>query len=149
MNGDSVPELLIGAPAERVADQPNAGAAYVHSGATAASLQRLQSTQPEWLGQFGISIASVPDSNGDGRPEIVVGAHNETQIVGAQQGRAYLFLSCPADLNADGLATSQDFFDSLTAWFTQEGGRADFNRDGILNSQDFFDFLAAFFNGCP
>lgn len=52
-----------------------------------------------------------------------------------------------ADFNHDGRSTSQDFFDFLTAFFT-DAPAADFNHDSIINSQDVFDFLAAFFTGC-
>ena len=52
---------------------------------------------------------------------------------------------CPADFNADGTVTSQDFFDFLAAFFA---GNADFNADGETTSQDFFDFVGAFFTGC-
>lgn len=52
---------------------------------------------------------------------------------------------CPADLNFDGVVTSQDFFDFLGGFF---GGQADFNNSGQTDSQDFFDFLAAFFTAC-
>ncbi len=54
--------------------------------------------------------------------------------------------ACPADFDADGAATSQDFFDFLGAFFA---GDADFNRSGATDSQDFFDFLGEFFVGCP
>jgi hypothetical protein len=52
---------------------------------------------------------------------------------------------CPADFNADNSVTSQDFFDFVAAFFTNN---ADFNADGATNSQDFFDFLGAFFTPC-
>ena len=54
---------------------------------------------------------------------------------------------CTADLNGDGVATSQDFFQFLTAFFNNDPV-ADMNHDGAITSQDFFDFLAAFFVGC-
>ncbi len=52
---------------------------------------------------------------------------------------------CLGDWNADGTVNSQDFFDFLEMFFTNN---ADFNADGVTNSQDFFDYLQAFFGGC-
>ena len=54
---------------------------------------------------------------------------------------------CDADINHDGFVTSQDFFDFIAAFFSNNS-LADFNSDGTITSQDFFDFLAAFFSGC-
>jgi hypothetical protein len=52
---------------------------------------------------------------------------------------------CPCDWNQDTQLNSQDFFDFLSAFFSDN---ADFNEDGQTNSQDFFDFLSCFFAGC-
>ncbi|MBC7773719.1 MAG: choice-of-anchor J domain-containing protein [Pyrinomonadaceae bacterium] len=54
-------------------------------------------------------------------------------------------MNCLGDWNQDGAANSQDLFDFLPEFFTDN---ADFNMDGSTNSQDFFDFLSAFFAGC-
>jgi hypothetical protein len=54
---------------------------------------------------------------------------------------------CTGDFNHDGVVNSQDFFDFLVPFFSNNIA-ADFNHDGTVNSQDYFDFLVAFFNGC-
>lgn len=52
---------------------------------------------------------------------------------------------CPSDWNNDGVVSSQDFFDFLSAFFS---GVGDVNADGVTTSQDFFEFLSQFFQGC-
>lgn len=145
MGGDGVAEILVGM---RGPGLNGAGGAYLFSGGSGEHLRALVSPQPQPSGNFGISVSSVPDVNGDGRAELLVGAHQEWFDNGNSRGRAYMFLSCPADLNADGVATSADFFHFLSMFFSEQTG-ADFNRDSRVNSQDFFDYLAAFFAGCP
>ena len=56
---------------------------------------------------------------------------------------------CRGDFNCSGGLNSQDFFDFLAGFFSEN---ADFNNDNQTNSQDFFDFLTCFFvppAGCP
>ncbi|MBC7773474.1 MAG: hypothetical protein H7210_13335 [Pyrinomonadaceae bacterium] len=52
---------------------------------------------------------------------------------------------CGCDWNNSGDLSSQDFFDFISAFFSDNG---DFNMDGVTTSQDFFDFIACFFSGC-
>jgi hypothetical protein len=56
-------------------------------------------------------------------------------------------IPCRAAFNDDGVVSSQDFFDFITAFFALNES-ADFNGDGAVNSQDVFDFITAFFAGC-
>lgn len=56
-------------------------------------------------------------------------------------------LRCPADVNADFMISSQDYFDFITMFFTADPG-ADFNTSGSVDSQDFFDFISVFLTGC-
>jgi hypothetical protein len=79
--------------------------------------------------------------NNDGR--IVFQALFADSSSGVYVGGSY----CASDANMDGVVTSQDFFDFLTAFFDGRGV-ADINGSGQVDSQDFFDFLTAFFTGC-
>jgi hypothetical protein len=148
MDNDGYPDILAGSIREPIGYPMVAGAAYLFSGHTGALLRSFVSPQPQESGRFGCAVSAVPDCNGDGKAELLIGAFQETFDNFTSRGRAYMFLSCPADLNADGVATSQDFFDFLNLFFTSSPG-ADFNRDSTIDSRDFFDFLAAFFAGCP
>lgn len=58
-----------------------------------------------------------------------------------------LEMGCPADFNFDGVTTSQDFFEFLTAFFAMDVS-ADYTVDGRVDSQDFFSFLTWFLPGC-
>ncbi len=54
---------------------------------------------------------------------------------------------CPADLNNDGLANTQDFILFLNLWSSNDP-QADWNNDGSINSQDFLAYLNDWSVGC-
>ena len=68
------------------------GQAYLFS-ADGTLIHTLASANPEGGGNFGIAVASVPDADGDGRADLVVGASGETVSGFTGAGRAYLFSS--------------------------------------------------------
>ncbi|MCI0589924.1 MAG: FG-GAP-like repeat-containing protein, partial [Planctomycetes bacterium] len=70
--GDGVPDLLVGAPGASTATLTFAGQARVFSGATGALLATLTGVGPSDF--FGTSVAGAGDVNGDGTPDLVVGA---------------------------------------------------------------------------
>jgi hypothetical protein len=53
---------------------------------------------------------------------------------------------CIADFNKDSVINSQDIFDFLNAWFSNDSA-SDLNGDGV-SVQDIFDFLNAWLGGC-
>jgi hypothetical protein len=91
-------------------------------------------------------MAGASSSGPGSRGRVLVGAIGEYVLGQPTEGRAYLFYTCPADFNGNGVVDSQDFFDFANGFFASPA-RGDFNRDGTTNAADFFDFLTAFFAG--
>jgi hypothetical protein len=77
LNGDGLPDIIVGAP-DLDLESPNVGAVYVvhgpaiYSGSLDAAHTRLLGV--EGAGRAGISIAGAGDTDGDGTREILVGA---------------------------------------------------------------------------
>ncbi len=92
-DGDGRGDLLVGAYREGPSGSPfAAGRAYLFSGASSMLLLELASANEESSGQFGWSVAGVPDTDGDGRSDLLVGAYQEDPGASPNQaGRAYLF----------------------------------------------------------
>lgn len=93
VDGDGRGDIVVGAWEESgPVDSPvsRAGRVYIFSGATGTLHRTLVSLNPELGGGFGISVAGVPDTNGDGRGDVLVGAWQE-DLDAVAAGRAYLF----------------------------------------------------------
>jgi hypothetical protein len=109
VNADGFGDVVAGAPLARVLGVAFVGAAYVYSGADGA--QAFQTTGSATGDAVGRSVAWMPDVDGDGRGDLVVGASG-VDISGAlDAGRAKVFatqevtadvtppvISCPSDL---------------------------------------------------
>lgn len=92
LNGDGLPEIVAGATREKIdAYRTEAGRAYVFSGADGSLLRTLRSPFAQPTGWFGDEVAGVPDVNGDGLGEILVGAQRETVAGVKLAGRSFLF----------------------------------------------------------
>ncbi len=98
MNGDGRGEIIIGAENE-IPDGSTitAGQVHVHSGVDGAFIRTLQSTDPTNGGEFGQAVESCGDINGDGVPEIVVGAQDEV-VSGTETGRVSIFSGASGSL---------------------------------------------------
>jgi PKD repeat protein len=87
------------------------------------------------------TIASVASTDAGAYDVVVTNTCGTT----TSNSATLTIVACACDWNTSGSLDSQDFFDFLTAFFSNN---ADFNHSGATDSQDFFDFLACFFGGC-
>lgn len=94
VDGDGYADMLVGAPACTDAG-PYAGAAYLVLGASAPASAALSEAR-EYPGEAdydnaGASVAGAGDVNGDGNPDLLVGAYL-SDLAGMDAGAAYLIL---------------------------------------------------------
>jgi hypothetical protein len=89
IDGDGHDDVVVAARGES-GGAPHSGRAYLFSGQGGNLLYTLESPNPSLTGRFGSSVACAGDVNGDGCPDVLVGAMTENG--GAQlAGRAYVF----------------------------------------------------------
>jgi len=86
VNGDGKGDIAVGAASWNISQ----GQAYVFSGADGSLLLTLDSPNPQSLALFGCELA-MGDVNGDGKPDIAVGAYYEDVAGNTDQGRVYVF----------------------------------------------------------
>lgn len=88
LDGDSVPDVLVGAPLADVNGRSNTGSVYVYSGADGHLIRRLDGVAQN--DQFGFSVASIDDLSGDGVRDVLVGAPNHDGPPGSNSGAVFV-----------------------------------------------------------
>lgn len=123
LDGDGRGDFLIGSPLE----DHYIGRAYLYSGATGTLLHELQSPNPQTSGDFGANISAVPDVDGDGRPDVGVGAPREGPGDAPEEsGRAYVFSGATGALLQTLISPNEQAF----GYFSAIAGVADLDGDG-------------------
>jgi hypothetical protein len=77
VDGDGTPDVAVGAPDVR----SRTGAVYLYSGRNGALIRRLDGAAAG--NEFGFAPAPIPDTNADGRPDLLVGAPGANSGTGA------------------------------------------------------------------
>ncbi len=93
INGDGYADVLVGAPGADAAGLANAGRVYLFLGSPTGPV-----SPPAWVqsgqnagDQLGAGLAYAGDINGDGRPDVALGAPGYP--AGQAYGKAYLYLN--------------------------------------------------------
>jgi hypothetical protein len=134
VNGDGYADIVIGAPTFDTVREDE-GRAFVYYGGPAG----LSTGQPDWAlesgqagAEFGTSVGTAGDVNGDGYADLVVGApyYDDGQ---ADEGRAFLFYGSAlgAPTPEDWTAAGEPFVEYSWDWFGKSVSTAgDVNGDG-------------------
>ena len=143
VNGDGRPDLLVGAPAAGNNGRAGSGSAYLVFGkasTTAVDLAALGAAGSRIDGaaandSAGTAVAGAGDVNGDGRPDLLVGARSAGNNGRAGSGSAYLVFGKASTTAVDLAALGAGGFRSDGATASDQAGRSvaaagDVNGDG-------------------
>jgi Dockerin type I domain/FG-GAP repeat len=113
MDGDGAGDYAIAAPGHDTGDLANIGRVVIYSGASGAALRGLYGT--ERGERFGSALAGGFDWDGDGTPDLAVGAPAASDAVGSRAGRVHLFSGADFSrlINLDGAQPLESFGSQL------------------------------------
>ena len=127
VNGDGKADFIVGAPFADPGGRSLAGSAYVYSGADGSLLyQRDGGATGD---EFGYSVSTAGDVNGDGKADFIVGAYLADPGGKGDAGSAYIYSGADGSIlyQKDGVATGDQFGESVSAAGDVNGdGKADF-----------------------
>ncbi|MEK6608440.1 MAG: FG-GAP-like repeat-containing protein [Myxococcota bacterium] len=137
VNGDGYADVIMGANLWNSASYADEGRAYVYlGGATGlpAASSWLAEPADEVNAQFGLSVASAGDTNGDGYADVVIGAPlwGDDVVGTSDEGRAYVYLGASTGLGS--APVTLDPTDQPGAQFGYSvAGAGDSNGDGYAD----------------
>src|SRR5438874_2476678 len=104
VNGDGVPDMIIGVPKNNASDAlPDVGTAYIFSGANGSLIRQLDSPDQTLSARFGSALANAGDVNHDGVNDIIIGAPGASKayVFNGATGALLFSITSPASANAD------------------------------------------------
>ena len=123
VNGDGVPDLLIGVPKKDVSDDlPDVGTAYIFSGADGSLIRSLDPPTQDANGRFGTAVANAGDVDHDGVNDILIGAPGAS--------RAYVFSGATGALIFTMISPAAPNADKLPSFGSAVAGGQDVDGDG-------------------
>ncbi len=93
VNTDEIPEILVGAPFQKVDEFHIQGEVFLYNGRDGRHLITFDNPYPHQGSMFGYALASPGDINADHIPEFIFGAPGQHIMDKPAVGRAFLFVS--------------------------------------------------------
>ncbi len=125
LNGDGTADFVVGAPLQNNFK----GAAYVFSGTDGSQLRKLTGA-PQAFAKFGSAVALSRDITGDGLPDVLVGAPDQTVNSLLNAGQAYAFTGSNGSLFKTITAASPEAYAGFGSAITT----GDFNGIGTAET---------------
>ena len=121
IDADGVPDLIIGAESASPGGLHKAGSAYVYSGATQLELFRFDGDLTNAF--LGAAVAGAGDTDGDGVPDLVVGADGYTVAAMGDTGIARVYSGADGSLlhQASGTAGGNQYGSAVAGGGDQDG----------------------------
>jgi hypothetical protein len=135
VNGDGYADVIVGAGGAKGAGDAGTGRVYLYFGSASGlgTTPQLLKARDEGYSNFGYSVASAGDVNGDGYADVIVGAEGAKDAAGnAGAGRAYLYLG-----GSGGLSATPQLLDgrdgAVAAFGIAVASAGDVNGDGYAD----------------
>jgi len=136
-------DIIVGAPGEDIGPLVDSGRVYLFSGATGARLRTLETPDAyqEDESLFGYDVADAGDTNGDGAPDLIVGAisHGPTDV---DNGRAFVLSATTGQMLRT--TTTVDPGQTFNGYGRTVSGAGDLDGDGhdeFVVAEDSFTYL--------
>ncbi|MBL0055241.1 MAG: FG-GAP repeat protein [Chitinophagaceae bacterium] len=133
VNGDGYSDVIIGAYVYDDGANTNEGRAFVYHGSP-AGLSTTPNSTPDDADQaganFGYSVASAGDVNGDGYSDVIIGAWQYDDGANATEGRAFVYHGSATGLSATPNSTPDDADQAGAGLGFSVAGAGDVNGDG-------------------
>ena len=146
VNGDGYSDVIIGANAYDDGANTDEGRAFVYHGSAtglSASPNSLLDDANQASANFGFSVASAGDVNGDGYSDVIIGAYRFDDGANTNEGRAYIYHGSAAGLSALPNSAPDDANQANARFGIAVAGAGDVNGDGysdvIIGANGFDD----------
>ncbi|MFN8307418.1 MAG: T9SS type A sorting domain-containing protein [Ferruginibacter sp.] len=133
VNGDGYSDVIVGAHTYDDGANVNEGRGYIYHGGfggIAAAPSSTLDDANQANAQFGVSVSSAGDVNGDGHSDVIVGAYLYDDGANTDEGRAFIYHGSAGGISATPNNTQDDANQPFSNFGVSVSNAGDLNGDG-------------------